>query len=190
MKNIKLTKQLNLIGQPVTGANNGEIGVNTEEKIANEGYIINHGPGPDLPKIKTEVKTRDVNAHSAVTIGRMTANNILKTDWISSSIREKLQNWLLIEHNGETYLTSEIYNFDKILIQNDAEVMYNILKSKLTQDINFRINYITMPNNFFHWEHDRDFIWEFRIGGSKFKKLKLASQSNMDNFFIFDYKKD
>ena len=79
-------------------ANYGAIGLQVEIMMAEHGYMMNPGQGADLPDLKVEVKTRDVESDSAYTIGTMSVENIIKYSWPECSLKSKTHTVYMVEH--------------------------------------------------------------------------------------------
>jgi len=94
MSKVKITKIKKKIapGTPVPTTDNkigNEVGLWAEDMFRELGYPINDGPGPDLPGL--EIKTRREGTTSPMSIGSMTANDIINTPWDLTDLKEKMQ---------------------------------------------------------------------------------------------------
>lgn len=184
MNNVKLIKPSPLLGEIVPPTANGAAGNYLHELLGKKyKHPVNKGAGADYVSLRVEVKSRDVDATSPVTIGRMSAGNIINTEYQKSHLREKTQNIRFIKHRDQVVVEDYVLNTDKFLIQQDLENIYNLLRDRLRAGL--RQVYVTMPNGFFQWE-TKDFdIYELRIKGSKLRAFEQAAKSTIDQYFQF-----
>jgi len=91
MKGKVVRLKANMVGKLVPSNINGAAGRYIEKELGEQGYPMSNGPGPDIPVINMEVKSRDLDATSAQTIGRMTPEDIVTTPYQASVIHDKLQ---------------------------------------------------------------------------------------------------
>ena len=80
---VKITKlkkaETALIGMRVPKQSYGNIGRITDAVMEQEGYALNYGKGPDIPKFGIEKKTKGSQSKSSYSIGSMTYDDIKNT---------------------------------------------------------------------------------------------------------------
>jgi hypothetical protein len=118
-----------LVGMIVPEQCYGNIGKLVEDEMEDLGYDINRGKGADLLAIGVEIKSRDLNATSAQSIGSMTSLDIASTSFRDSVIFEKFQQQFRVHHikklDGSTVIVSaKMYNFAYPKIQDAVEAAY------------------------------------------------------------------
>lgn len=192
IKNIKLTKaQRALVGATVPKEKNGNIGHFIQDKMDDLGYQTDHFAVVDIPKIKTEIKSKGIESTSAWGIGSMSIENIEAFDYDHSPIKEKMQTQFQVSHS-QTFreiVKAETYNFSKECIQEKLRYAYNSAREKILNGC--RDNYIRGENSCGYFERKKKTggvltnSWTFRIPVSEMEKLKGMAKSNAENLFEF-----
>lgn len=96
----KATKKL--VGVRVSTRKLGEAGYQIQDIMEREGYLINRGKGPDIPKLGVEIKSRGIEATSAHTIGNIKLSDIISNTWKDSSLYRKSQQIYRVFYSQET----------------------------------------------------------------------------------------
>jgi hypothetical protein len=172
----------NMVGQSVPSNMNGAAGRDVEKKLLKQGYPMSNASGPDIPEIETEVKTRDLDAISAHTVGRMTPEYIKSTPYRESVIYQKLQRQYRVKTRDQVIVSAEIYDFSASHIQEKIEQCYEEARKKIIQGD--ERNYI--PGGyfgFFERQADGSNSYQFRFTDGAMKKLEAMSRSTFHKFF-------
>jgi hypothetical protein len=193
MKNFKITK-LNkaeeaLKGMSVPEQKNGNVGVLVQDVMTDQGYEMSNGAGVDIPKIKTEVKTKGNESKSAYAIGSVHIDTIKKYDYNNSPIKEKCQTIFKVAHS-QTFreiTDARVLDFSKEYIQEKFRDAYNTARDKvLSGDTS---NYIKGHEDAWgYFERKKKNKvgtnnWAFRIPVNKMKELEGMAKSNVDSLF-------
>lgn len=134
LSSVKIAQPGTNLGIKQTPATSGIIGRAIEKLYKSQGFDVkSSSKGPDLPDLKTEIKTRNADAISPITIGSMDSDEILVTEYKNSSIAKKLQiiNLIKYDNSGQTAVITEnkILNCLHPNIQKGFEEGYNNIKS-------------------------------------------------------------
>ena len=93
----------------------GSNGRLVETVFEENGYKVNTGSGSDLKiaKMPVEIKTRNVLAKSSQSIASMLPEDIVKTPYDNSPVKEKFQQQFRVHYNGDTgkVLDAKMYDF-------------------------------------------------------------------------------
>jgi hypothetical protein len=110
----------NLIGTVLPSTDNSFNGRYCEQFLIAEGWNIDcNGKGADVNTggLLLEFKLKDMDSVSAFTIGKISRNNIKKTSYNKSHIKEKLQQVCIIEHRDKIVISVHVYDFTDPYIQ-------------------------------------------------------------------------
>ena len=172
----------NMVGKSVPSNANGAAGRYIHEELGEQGFPMSNAPGPDIPEIETEVKSRDLDAISAHTVGRMTPEDIKSTPYRESMIYQKLQRQYRVKTRDQVIVSAEIYDFSASHIQEKIEQCYEAARKKIIQGD--ERNYI--PGGyfgFFERQADGPNSYQFRFTDGAMKKLEAMSRSTFHKFF-------
>lgn len=169
-----------IVGKPVSG-DNDDIGFQIEDYIQQEGWMVQGGPGPDILNAGVEIKGRHIDATSNQTIGRMTRNNIIATEYDHSPIKDKVQRQIRVYHNGETILRATFYDFSDDYIQSLLRDAYEQSRIKLA---NGWTKSWVPGNKWGNFEQDgQKNTYGFRLSNSAYNKLEKMSKDTFIDFF-------
>lgn len=171
----------NLIGTKVPHRASGRTGQFIEKVHAKVGMPVQPGKGPDYPKYDLEMKSKSTESTSAFSIGRMTKNDILNTDYKDSNIKDKMQHQYHVYHTDGIIVKQEVYDFTSEFIQEEIEAAYEASRKKLA---NGDTGWV-YGSKFGHFEPSKDNpdSYQFRITVGAMETLKNISNSTIDKFF-------
>ena len=156
--------------------NPGNVG-NYHEKILKQQGVDIQPTGIDLPDIKCEIKTRNDEATSRITITRMTVEEIKSTPYCDSKVRESIKNLDVTRYKNGSVTSRTIHHWDKDpLIDKEFERAYESLRNKIING-NFSSYIGDTEHPGFCWEEttvDETYAW--RISDTKFKKLEKITK--------------
>jgi hypothetical protein len=175
----------NMVGKSVPSNINGAAGRYIEKELGEQGYPMSNGPGPDIPVINMEVKSRDLDATSAQTIGRMTPEDIVTTPYQASVIHDKLQQQYRVKTKDQIIVSAEVYDFSSQYIQEKIEQCYETARQKIIQGDTG--NYISGGSyGFFERQTDGPRSYQFRFTDGAMKKLEAMAQSTFTKLFTWE----
>jgi len=178
VKNLKL--KISLVGESVPNKTNGMAGRYIENLIEDKGIPINREATIDTPLF--EVKSRDLDAVSAHTIGGMKLDDIKITSWEDSPIFKKFQQQYRVKTKDNIVVSNEIYDFSGWAAQDLLKEAYNECRKKIINgDVN---NYIYGTKyGYFEKTNKNSNVWCFRIRDNSMKKLEKIAQSTINDIF-------
>ena len=193
MKNFKITK-LNkaeeaLVGMSVPLQKYGNVGVFVEDVMIDAGYELSRGPGVDIPKIATEVKTKNDESTSAYSMGSLHIDTIKQFEYHASPIKEKCQTIFKVAHS-QTFMTitsATILDLTKEDIQEKFKDAFDTARTKILAGN--QSNYIKGHADAYGYFERKikggvsTNNWAFRIPVKNMKSLEGMSKSNADNLF-------
>lgn len=175
-------------GTPIHGwqkLSHREIGFKNEEFFKE--YVpvfFNDGPGADLPTLNMEVKARDINTTSALSIGTMTTKKIIDQFYDQSEIKEKLQIIAIHWHNQVTWQGGELFNCTRSHIQEILRQDYEFIRNALAKGFD---DVYLASKSILHIEQPKDLknSYKFRISEHNLNQLRVmcASGKMFDRFF-------
>ena len=176
LKSVKTT----LVGKKVPTRFDGHAGRAIEHMLEADGFIINRRAVKDNPYF--EVKSRDLDATSAQTIGSMTLDSIKITAYKDSPIYEKTQQQLRVKTQHNVIVSTELYDFSGWNTQSVLEQAYELARQRI---INGDCNNYIYGGKFGYFERtNKDTnLWEFRLNDGAFRKLEAMSKSNFNKLF-------
>jgi hypothetical protein len=183
---VKITKlkkaETALIGMRVPKQSYGNIGRITDAVMEQEGYALNYGKGPDIPKFGIEKKTKGSQSKSSYSIGSMTYDDIKKYPYDESPLKAKLQSEFIVKHDQifMEITDAKIYDYSKDCIQEIVRYAYNSAREKLNKGA----NYVRGTGAWGYLEYkENSNSWVFRIPVHNMKKLMAMSSNNFDSLF-------
>jgi len=175
----------NMVGKLVPSNFGGAAGRYIEKELGEQGYPMSNAPGPDIPEIETEVKSRDLDAVSAHTVGRMTPEDIKLTPYRESVIYGKLQRQYRVKTKDQVIVSAEVYNFSILHIQEKIEKCYEAARQKIIQGD--QSDYILGGYyGFFERQANGPRSYQFRFTDGAMKKLEAMSQSTFHKLFTLE----
>lgn len=156
----------------------GGVGKEIEILLAQQGLIINHGPGPDLPNLGIEVKTRNSDATSCITLGSLSPQDILKYQYNQTDLYLKLRDKVLLYTvRNSVIIDEEIVFFSDNAIQQKIKESYKFIQQVLEKE-KALAKFQSFSLNGFTWEYQHG-VMRLRVQNAKFNALKTISrQSN------------
>ena len=172
----------NMVGRSVPSNFGGAAGRDVENKLREQGFPISNAPGPDIPEIEMEVKSRDLDATSAQTIGRMTREDITSTPYRESVIHKKLQQQYRVKTKDQVIVSAEVYDFSAAYIQEKIENCYEAARKKIINGEHG--DYISGGYyGFFERMVDGPRSYQFRFTDGAMKKLEAMARSTFSKLF-------
>jgi hypothetical protein len=170
-----------LIGVKVPHRASGRTGQFIEDAHAKLGMPVQPGKGPDYPKYDLEMKSKSTESTSPFSIGSMTKNDILNTDYKDSNVKNKMQHQYHVYHTDGEIVDQKVYDFTSVFIQEEIETAYENARKKLA---NGDTGWV-YGSKFGHFEKDTKDSdrYNFRITVGAMKTLKNISTSTIDKFF-------
>jgi hypothetical protein len=182
-KVIKL--KVKMVGLPVPSNFGGEAGRDIENKLRKQGIPISNGPGADVPLVNLEVKSRDLDATSAQSVGSMTPEAIIATSYKQSVIFEKLQQQYRVKTKNKVIVSAEIYDFSSSTIQEKIERCYELARQKIIAGDQH--DYVAGGKyGFFERTVGGSRSYEFRFANGAMKQLESMSKSTFHKLFIIE----
>ena len=180
-----VVKALNesLVGKKVPEKWDGKAGRYIETLLKELGLDIQTGYGPDILDHKLEVKSRDIDSTSPLTVASMKYNDILETDYYDSLICEKFQHHIRINTQYERIVNVQYWDFRSDLIQEEIAKAYESGKHQLLKE--GEIN-CTKSHKFGYFENtDKryDNLYAFRLSDKNMQRLAGLSKSVYSNIF-------
>jgi hypothetical protein len=111
----------------------GSMGKAVEQELVRQGFKVSSGV-IDLPDLQLEIKTRKSSSDSPHTVGTMTHEDIIATEWKDTSFRQKLQSQFRVTIDVETGKVCEqtvIHFRDDPDIDKELEKSYEDARFKL-----------------------------------------------------------
>ncbi len=177
--------KVNIVGESIASTFGGASGRDGEKKLIKRGIQLSNGPGADIPEADFEVKTRDLNATSAHTVGRMSVRYIKSTPYNESTIYHKLQQQYRIKSRDRVIVSAEVYDFSSQYIQKKIEQCYETARQKIIQGDTS--NYISGGSyGFFERQTDGPRSYQFRFTDGAMKKLEAMAQSTFTKLFTWE----
>jgi hypothetical protein len=175
----------NMVGKSVPSNINGAAGRYIEKELGEQGYPMSNAPGPDIPEIEMEVKSRDLDATSAHTVGRMTPEDIKSTPYRKSVVHDKLQRQYRVKTKDQVIVSDRVYDFTVPYIQEKIEQCYEAARQKIIQGD--ERDYISGGSyGFFERQADGPRSYQFRFTDGAMKKLESMSCSTFHKLFTLE----
>lgn len=161
---------------------NGNQGHYFENRLEENGYTINRSKGCDLKELGVEVKSRLETSNSAHTVGAMTLEDILSTDYYDSNVHDKIQLQYRIYFNEDYFVTrQELFDFSNPDIQSLLEASYEQGKLKLAQYPDW--DYVRGKDCIAYFELNNSGLYAFRVSEAGMRKIEKMSKSKFNDFF-------
>ena len=171
-----------IIGKPVYGHNDGDIGRLIEKYLKEEGWPVQSGAGPDILMYGVEIKSRRIDAQSNQTVGRMNIDHIIVCDYEDSPIKEKIQYQIRVYHDGEKIVDVQYYDFTDSYIQDQLKEAYEVARDKLIRG--WDKSWVPGTSwGGFEEDKNQHGSYQFRITPSSYKKLENMAKDNFNNIF-------
>lgn len=182
----KVTKlKTNLVGMSVPDSANGHAGRYVEHKLIQQGFEVDTKGTVDIPGLDLEVKTRDLNAVSAQTVGKMSLSTIKTTPYKDSTVREKIQRQFRVSIRDNTIVSTDVVDFSWGVIQEKIEESYEAARALINKGCND--NYIPGGDyGYFERTVKTSDSYDFRLKDSAMKKLVGMANSTARDIFTFD----
>lgn len=176
-------KTLEGMEMPVTQRrSNGDVGNYVEEQLKKQGIPIDSGTaGADVAAFDLEIKTRKRGSNAPITVGSMSLDRILRTDYNNSTIKEKLQTVRSIEYDENSIFHepgTSVVKEDTVIdltdpeIQKILEFQYEYGRLEVMDKFDWPVH--TTAG---WWEKKDNTTWAFRIPFSNWKNFKKHSQT-------------
>jgi hypothetical protein len=172
-----------LLGMSVPKQYNGNIGKLVENIMAANNYEMSNGPGPDIPKLKVEVKTKGNQSGSAYKVGSMTLDDIKRYTYDESPLKDKMQILFIVSH-CQIYMKiteARVYHFYKESIQEKLRESYNSARDLILAGNNS--SYIRGEDCWGYFERQNSNSWQFRIPVKNMQSLKGMARSIENRLF-------
>ncbi len=116
--------------------NSGNVGVYLDNYIKEKLKVFNNTP-VDLEFYGIEIKSKDINTNTDWSIGSMTLDDILNTDYIDSIVYKKMQSLLLVDTCDTFRVVKDygLYYLDFDEAQQLLEDSYNQIRGDLYQRV-------------------------------------------------------
>ena len=177
--------KVSMVGKSVASTFGGASGRDIENKLREQGIPISNAHGADIPDFDLEVKSRDLDATSAQTVGSMTPEDIIATPYRASVIYEKLQQQYRVKTKDQVIVSAKIYDFSSPHIQEKIEQCYEAARQKIINGD--QRDYI--PGGYYGF-FERSAVgprsYQFRFTDGAMKKLEAMSQSTFYKLFTLE----
>ncbi len=182
----KVTKlNTTLVGMHVPDSANGYAGRYVEQELIQQGFDVDTRGTIDIPGLDIEVKTRDLDATSAQTVGKMSLEKIKQTSYKDSTVREKIQRQFRVSIRDNTIVGTEVVDFSWDIIQAKIEESYELARARINQGCDD--NYIPGGSyGYFERTVKNSDSYDFRLSDSAMKKLVAMANSTARDIFTFD----
>ena len=175
----------NMVGRSVPSNINGAAGRDIEKKLREQGFPMSNAAEPDIPEYGVEVKSRDLDATSAHSVARMTAEDIKLTPYRKSVVYDKLQQQYRVKTKDQVIVSAEVYDFSMPHIQEKIEKCYEAARQKIIQGD--ESDYISGgPYGFFERQVNGPRSYQFRFTDGAMKKLEAMSRSTFHKLFTWE----
>lgn len=158
----------NLVGHSVpirTKGNSGVTGIAVD-------YLVKEWAGSgsgfsgtvDIDIFGVEIKAKDVHTNTAWSIGSMTVEDIINTDYVDSNIYKKLQALFLVRYDNDLGIitSANLYYFDNDEVQTRIQTAYETTRKEL---IAYKLNHDANVNN-------QLFVFDTNVKFTSYQKIK------------------
>lgn len=182
----KVTKlKTKLVGMSVPDAANGHAGRFVENELIHQGFKVDTKGTVDIPGLDIEVKTRDLKAISAQTVGSMLPEDIVATAYKDSPVYEKIQRQFRVHTRDNVIVSAEVVDFSWDMIQNKIAESYELAREEIAKGNDK--NYIHGGDyGYFERTVKGSRSYDFRLRDSAMKKLEAMAKSTMQDLFTFE----
>lgn len=128
-----------LVGQPVpvrSKDNSGNTGISIDYLVKSlAGSDTRLGGTVDIEQLGIEVKAKDIHTNTNWSIGSMTAEDIINTDYINSPIYQKMQALFLVRYDNDLGLITktDLCYFDNDEVQSRICRAYESARNKIAE---------------------------------------------------------
>jgi hypothetical protein len=160
--------------------NDGTLGIAVEQELIRQGFRVSTGT-LDLPDYGLEIKTRkSKDSNAPHTVGTMTLENIINTDWEDTPLRKKLKNQFRVTFDG----TGKVSKQEILHLEDDPDIdaalkksyenARSVLKDHYAQTGNNleESNIVGLDNKGAFFEYRSGNSYAFRIRPNLFKKFE------------------
>lgn len=177
-----------LMGMSVPKEKHGNVAQLVQDTMIDLDYEFDTSGSVDIPKLKTEVKSKGVESRSAWSVGSMTLEDIISYDYDSSPLKEKIQTVYIVEHS-QTFrevVSTRTLDFSKESIQEIIRYGYNSARDSFIEGD--RSSYIKGKDAWCYFENKKKKgvmtnSWALRIPVDKMKILEGMARSNVERLF-------
>jgi len=153
----------------------GHAGRKIEDIMISQGFPLQNGVGADLKQQKIEVKSRDMDATSARTIGSMTADDIVNTPYAESNIFDKTQTQFIVKSRNNSVVKSGLFDFTCDYVQSHIKDAYEAAREKFIAGdrgnyIRGEINGVKTKGYFERKQQTNS--WDFRLPSNTYDKFE------------------
>ena len=182
----KVTKlKTNLVGMTVPETANGHAGRFIESELIKQGFSVDTAGTVDIPGLDLEVKSRNVDAISAQTVGSMLPETIKVTPYKQSTVYEKIQRQFRVYIKDDTVVDTKVVDFSWDVIQDKIEESYELARQRIVEG--FDGNYIAGgPYGYFERTVSGSNSYDFRLRDRAMKKLESMANSTARDLFTFE----
>jgi hypothetical protein len=177
------TLKTSLVGRTLTGITGSKRGHEVENIMINDGFPVDvHTKGPDIQAIGVEIKNRDLDSSSPHTVGSMTIDYIVATDYKNTYIAQKLQQQLRVKVKDNVVQSADIYDFSSNTIQDLIEQSYEAGRQRIINGD--RHSYISSGKfGYFEQKSNSPNSYSFRLSNYAMNAIERISTSTYDKFF-------
>jgi len=183
IKSLKTT----LVGKTVPDSACGHAGRAVEDILIQDRFQLDRKGTVDIPGLDVEVKSRDVDATSAQTVGRMSLAEIKVTDYASSNVWKKIQTQFRVKIKDNVIVSAEIVDFSWNIIQDKLEKSYEAARLKIINGD--KANYIRGGRFGIFERSNKDaklgLPYQFRLADGAMKQLERMAGSTARKLFTF-----
>lgn len=200
-----------LIGHSIperTKGNTATVGVYIDNLVRKwAGASTGVTSGVDLAVFGIEVKSQDIQTGSSWTIGTMTFEDILNTEYVDSSVYQKLQALFLVRYDNELRIITDanLHYLDNDEIQSIFKEAYDTARREaIDYYVNFKSNLSSKLvvfsdesiefNNSQQFKGSNGYCFEFNNSGTSFKfrisnreMKRLIGLSTANNNTLFNF---
>ena len=182
----KVTKlKTTLVGMTVPNSTNGHAGRFVESELIHQGFQVDTRGTIDIPGLDLEVKTRNLDAISAQTVGSMTPENIKITPYRQSTVYEKIQRQFRVYIRDNTIVGAKVVDFSWDIIQDKIEESYELARNRIIEGNTD--NYVSGgPYGYFERTVKGSSSYDFRLRDTAMKKLENMANSTARDLYTFE----
>lgn len=145
-------------------------GQQVHKEVAILDPLMNTGKGADFNYYGVEVKSKDITSNSPWTVTSATAKSIISTEFDESTMKEKLQQWLVISLRDGVVINEQCYDFRHPAIQRKFANAYNTFRNALINNEIGNSRFMKVELGQFEFDENKG-NWSYRIPVSEMTKL-------------------
>lgn len=182
----RVTKiKTNLIGAKVPTTEHGHAARDIEQKLIKEGYPLDTRGTVDIPSLDLEVKSRNIDAISAQTVGSMLPETIKVTPYKESTVYEKIQRQFRVYIKDDTIVDAKVVDFSWDVIQDKIKDSYEAARQEIINGADW--DYIPGGQyGYFERTNKDSNSYDFRLRDRAMKKLESMANSTARKLFDFE----